>query len=71
MKNKYWQGHVPTLDDFGDPIKGVFVDGKTKFGPWAFMTPASWRINGVGSYGTGLGQRYVKASNGKWLKVEG
>lgn len=71
MVNKYWQGHVPERDDFGDTIKGVFVDGKTKQGPWAFMTPASWRQNGVGRYGTGLGQRYVKAASGRWLKVEG
>jgi hypothetical protein len=71
MVNKYWMGQVPTLDDFGDAIKNVFIDGKTKYGPWAFMTPSSWRQNGVGTYGTGFGQRYVKAANGKWMKVEG
>lgn len=68
---KYWIGHVPTRDDFGQTIKDVFVDGKTKFGPWAFMTPVSWRLYGVGSYGTGYGQRYVKTAAGKWMKVEG
>jgi hypothetical protein len=68
---RYWTGDVPAEDDFGVEIKDVFVDGRTVQGPWAFMAPASWRMYGVGAYGTGYGQRYVKAANGKWMKVEG
>lgn len=70
-ENKYWIGDVSSQDDFGKPIKGVFVDGKTRMGPWAIMSPESFRIHGVGKYGTGYGQRYVKGASGKWVKVEG
>jgi len=34
------------------------------------MTPKSFEINGI-ALGLGLGQRYKKQSDGKWLKVEG
>ena len=68
---KYWMGDVPSLDDFEVPITDEFIDGKTVFGPWATMAPASWRANGIGSLGTGRGQRYRKQDDGKWLKVEG
>jgi hypothetical protein len=72
MVNKYWMGSsIKANDDFGNPVKDVFVDGKTKMGPWAIMSPESWRIYGVGSYGTGYGQRYCKTHDGRWLKVEG
>jgi hypothetical protein len=67
---KYWIGCVPEKDDFGMPINGEFIDGKTKQGPWAYMTPASWKKHGVGALGTGFGQRYEKTGD-KWLKVEG
>jgi hypothetical protein len=69
--NKFWTGPVPDKDDFGDPIKNVFVDGKTNRGPWAIMSAVSWRIYGIGAYGTGLGQRYVKTAEGRWMKTEG
>ena len=58
-------------DDFGDTIKDEIIDGATKLGPWALMTPKSWKIHGHGKLGTGLGQRYKKQKNGKWLKVQG
>lgn len=34
-----------------------FVDGKTKFGPWALMCPKHFKQYGVG-LGTGKGQKY-------------
>jgi hypothetical protein len=71
MKKVYWTGHLESEDDFGDPIVDEFIDGKTVFGPWAIMTPHTFKIKGVGQLGTGLGQRYVKQRDGKWLKVEG
>jgi hypothetical protein len=71
MKDKFWQGHVADRDDFGNPIKNVFVDGKTKVGQWAIMSPSSWRIHGVGRLGLGYGQRYCKTNDGQWIKTEG
>lgn len=69
-KERFWVGDVPKVDDFGDPIKEVFVDGKTSMGPWAIMTPHSHEVHGFG-LGTGRGQKYVKRADGKWRKVEG
>jgi hypothetical protein len=65
-----WSGQVRSKDDFGDEIADEFIDGKTQMGPWAIMTPASWRAYGVGSLGTGYGQRYARDGN-VWKKVEG
>jgi len=70
-KEKYWMGHVSDKDDFSDSIKNEFIDGKTQMGPWALMTPKSWKQYGFRKLGTGYGQRYKKQSDGKWLKVEG
>ena len=71
---RYWFGKVKRADDFGDPIGFEFVDGRTRHGPWAIMTPASWAREGItrdGSMGTGIGQRYRLQPDGRWLKVEG
>lgn len=67
----YWTGEVPPKDDFGLTIGIEFIDGRTKKGPWATMTPMSWRAMGVGRLGLGMGQRYKKQNDGRWLKVEG
>jgi len=67
---RYWVGHVPGKDDFGIPIIDVFYDGKTRAGPWAFMTPAAFANYGVG-LGTGRGQKYERQADGRWLKTEG
>lgn len=67
----YWIGEVPEVDDFGMKIKNQFVDGKTTSGPWGIMTPDSFSFFGVGKLGPGLGQRYLKQTDGKWMKVEG
>jgi hypothetical protein len=68
---KYWLSPVGAKDDFEQAITDTFIDGKTKRGPWATMSPASWKKNGVGKLGTGYGQKYEKQKDGKWLKIEG
>jgi hypothetical protein len=67
----FWNGTVPLRDNFGRTIVREFIDGRTRSGQWAFMTPASHQAHGVG-LGMGKGQRYEwnKAAN-RWLKVEG
>jgi len=70
LEKKYWSGGINIKDDFGDPIKEVFIDGATIHGPWAIMTPESHEMFGCG-LGTGKGQKYIKQSDGQWLKVEG
>ncbi len=68
---RYWTGPLGDKDDFDDPYRDVMYDGKTKMGPWANMTAASWEKYGVGCTGTGFAQKYAKQPDGRWLKVEG
>lgn len=51
-------------------LTNEFIDGATKFGPWANMCPACFGKNGRG-LGMGVGQRYKKATDGNFYKVEG
>jgi len=51
---KFWIGTINENDDFGDKIEDYFIDGCTNQGPWAIMTPNSWRKHGVGRLGVGL-----------------
>ena len=69
---KYWSGSVQAQDDMGQPITDEFIDGKTRSGPWAIMSPSSWAKYGMprdGRCGVGLGQRYHKQPDGRWLKT--
>lgn len=59
---KEWSGRVPEKDDFGVPITDVFIDAKTKMGPWATMTPESFEKYGTGELGIGYGQAYKKVT---------
>lgn len=70
MKGK-WTGDAPASCDIcNGTIGAVFVDGKTKMGPWANMCGNCAKAYGVG-FGTGRGQMYAKQPNGEWLKVKG
>ena len=73
MSEVYWLSPVGEKDDFGSPVENEIIDGKTTYGPWAMMTPTSWEQHGGtgGRLGLGLGQRYEKQADGRWLKVEG
>ena len=66
----YWCGKVGDQDDFDEPITDVFIDGRTTSGPWAIMSPASFKAFGMG-LGTGRGQVYKLQADGRWLKIEG
>jgi len=69
-ERKVWIGRVPCFDDFGEPVTDKFIDGKTKFGPWAIMAPASYNVHGVG-IGLGMGQVYVKDyPTSVWYKLK-
>lgn len=71
MADKYWMSPLGDTDDFGDKYTNVMYDAKTKQGPWANMTEASWKQHGYPKLGTGYGQKYEKQADGRWLKVEG
>ena len=65
-----WMGDEPTMCQItGTKIDMVFIDGRTKMGPWAIMSPQAHAEYGVG-LGFGRGQRYMKYGD-KWVKVEG
>lgn len=53
-----------------NPNPNEFIDGAMKIGQWANMCPACFGKNGRG-LGKGVGQRYKKATDGKFYKVEG
>ena len=40
------------------PIGKVFVDGRTKAGPWAYMCLPCFKVNGEG-FGVGRGQEFT------------
>ena len=57
-KRKKWYGTPPEKCQVcGEPLRGLFVDGKTLAGPWARMCILCWHSQG-GRIGTGLGQMY-------------
>ena len=72
---KYWIGRVRDTDDFGVPIENIFYDAKTIRGPWAIMSPTSYALRSMGRtddmLGTGLGQKYRRQPDGRWLKTGG
>jgi hypothetical protein len=67
---RFWHGQIRSEDDFDQPIMNKFIDGATTFGPWAIMSPSSFKRYGKG-LGTGLGQAYEKQKDGRWLKIGG
>jgi hypothetical protein len=70
-EKRYWMGStIGPKDDFGSLIENEFIDGRTRQGSWAIMSPASYLMKGMG-LGLGRGQRYKKQEDGRWLKVEG
>jgi hypothetical protein len=67
----YWTGKPPIKCDITNlPINNCFIDGKVLGGRWAIMTPRTHAVYGFG-LGTGLGQKYVRQPDGRWLKIEG
>jgi hypothetical protein len=67
----YWVGESPSRCDCCDkPIRDLFVDGKTKGGPWGNLLPECHATIGLG-LGMGLGQKYQRQEDGRWLKIEG
>ena len=66
-----WVGDPPERCDLCKKlILKTFVDGKTKYGPWATMCLSCYHGFGVG-LGTGRGQRYDKQPSGQFVKTEG
>lgn len=68
---KYWAGDPPSKCDLcSHPITKVFVDGKTRLGPWGNLCPSCHTGYGAG-LGTGRGQRYERTASGEWVKTAG
>ena len=70
LEDKRWYSPVGEADDFRMTIVDTVIDGKTRMGPWALMTPESHAAYGCG-LGMGQGQRYRLRPDGIWIKVEG
>lgn len=69
VKQVEYRSGVSNCDMCGKTLTDWFVDGKTRFGPWANMCKPCHEKYGVG-LGTGRGQLYQHI-RGKWLKQEG
>jgi hypothetical protein len=68
---KQYIGRPPAKDDWGSPITTAFIDGRTIWGPWAIFTPRHWALYGLAQpLGTGVGQRYNKNPDGRWIKQD-
>ncbi len=58
METKKWRGSKPeTCDLCHKPFEAVFIDGKTKQGPWGLLCAMCHYKHGVG-LGEGRGQMY-------------
>lgn len=68
--HKYWIGAIENCDLCHKPIKDVFIDGSTLYGPWATMCKHCFNVRGRG-VGTGKGQMYELQPDGQWLKIQG
>jgi hypothetical protein len=70
QKPRYWRGTKPDKCQLcGQAIVDEFADAHVPGGTsWAIICPD--KKHGA-SFGTGLGQRYEKQEDDRWLKVEG
>jgi hypothetical protein len=68
----YWLSDVAKTCELGcgRSLHEEFVDGRTKYGPWALMCIECWRATGF-KLGLGSGQRYKRQPSGLYIKVEG
>jgi len=63
-----WLGGTPDRCEIsGEEITDRFVDGATKYGPWAIMHPDTHATLGCG-LGEGKGQMYQKVGD-SWIKI--
>lgn len=73
--SRYYSAEVMHKDDFDIPFTKkpgeVIYDAKTRMGPWATMTQASFDVYGIGVLGIGYGQKYVRDEHGHLNCVEG
>jgi hypothetical protein len=68
---RYWGGEPPVLCAVClKAITAVFVDAKLQNGWWEKVDPHCHAKWGTG-LGVGKGQRYVRQTDGRWLKTEG
>lgn len=67
---KIWMGTRPsTCDICNTSIGKVFVDGKTKMGPWGILCPRCHKGQGCG-LGLGKGQQY-ELKEAEFVKTKG
>lgn len=79
-KEKTWLGPKPVRCDLcGRSLESVtvFIDGRTRMGPWGILCSSCHKQYGVG-LGTGFGQKYRRVKRGNrrsnrtfWVKIAG
>jgi hypothetical protein len=70
---KFWTGSAPHHCDIcGEILSTAFVDGKWQGRAWANMcVECHGGSQGGGQLGLGIGQKYEKQEDGRWLKTGG
>lgn len=68
---RYYAGDPERCDMNACELTVTFFDAATHSGRWANMCPECFRVYGRGQLGQGLGQKYERQDDGRWLKVEG
>jgi hypothetical protein len=65
-----WCGEPPATCDICDAeLTNIFIDGRTRMGPWGCLCITCHASHGVG-LGTGRGQKYIKQGD-DFIKIEG
>jgi len=71
MIKHYWCGPVPAVCEIsGKPFNGVMYDASVPGLGWAHICYDTFKQYSC-KVGSGMGQKYRKQDDGRWLKVEG
>jgi len=70
-KPVYWLG-PKKCDICKKDITDILYDSKTRMGPWATMCSECYmKVRAYAGLGTGLGQKYQRQDDGRFLKIRG
>lgn len=74
LKPVYWCGKITVCDICKEDFEGTMFDTPVNYlgrRAWGNVCDLCWHLYSSQKLGTGLGQKYVKQPDGRWLKVGG
>ncbi len=69
-KQIFWCGPIDKCQLTGDELGDTMYDARLPSGQWGNIGQRAFEENGC-RLGTGLGQKYKRQEDGRWLLVEG